>query len=167
MSPRSLRRLQIFCSLYRLWSKVRFGGGCWEWTGAMGSHNRGSMTILRRRYMPHRVAWLAIGNSLPPGMKVCHRCDNPRCVRPDHLFLGSQADNMRDMSLKGRGRNGFSKDPLHHRPPSRRALTADQVRLVRSRLASGDRRSLIARDLGVSYTVIHMIAHGRHYAEVA
>lgn len=83
----------------RFWSKVHITDGCWLWTGALrnGYGRFGSRPF---KYA-HRVSW-ELANGPTGDLKVLHRCDNPRCVRPDHLFLGTQLDNMRDRSAKGR-----------------------------------------------------------------
>lgn len=92
----------------RFWSFVdRSGPGCWEWQGA---RLRGYGIALKGAGRPgrsgraHRVAWALTFGAVPVGMQVCHHCDNPPCVRPDHLFLGTAADNARDRESKGRNR---------------------------------------------------------------
>lgn len=77
---------------------------CHEWTGSRNSHGYGYF----RRDSAHRWAWRFAHGAVPPGLFVCHHCDNPSCVRPDHLFVGSQADNMQDAARKGRIRNRFT-----------------------------------------------------------
>lgn len=86
----------------RFWDKVLLGDGCWEWTAAK-HHGYGIFGMDQRTFQATHIAWeLWHGSPPPPGMFVCHRCDNPGCVRPDHLFVGTQTDNMRDMTAKGR-----------------------------------------------------------------
>lgn len=95
----------------RFWEKVDKGEGCWEWTanclkkkdgtkryGLLGAGRRGEGMLYA-----HRVSWELHNGAIPQGLMVLHRCDNPLCVRPDHLFLGDQTDNMQDMIRKGRG----------------------------------------------------------------
>lgn len=83
--------------------------GCWEWTGASDRRGYGRISLNKRCYLPHRVMWAHANGPIPLGMYVCHKCDNPRCVNPEHLFVGSAGDNQRDMARKGRARpwNGY------------------------------------------------------------
>lgn len=99
------------------WAKVRKGPGCWEWTAALRDTGYGQMGLSKsspffgyangtgpwnRPIKAHRFSWLIHHGSIPEGMCVLHHCDNRKCVRPDHLFLGTKTDNMRDASAKGR-----------------------------------------------------------------
>ncbi len=89
----------------RFWPKVRRGEGCWEWTGARSAKGYGRLTAGRRGdgYLrTHRLSFELAYGPVPDGLFVLHRCDNPPCVRPDHLFLGTKSDNMRDAVSKGR-----------------------------------------------------------------
>lgn len=87
----------------RFWSKVNKTDGCWVWTGATA---RGYGIILHDGHMwrAPRLSYLWAYGDLPDGLLVCHACDNPACVRPDHLFLGTQQDNVDDKMAKGRWR---------------------------------------------------------------
>lgn len=152
----------------RFISKVRAGASpddCWEWLA--GRAHLGS-----RHYLPygvmggsgagktitaHRASWLIFRGPIPPGLDVLHHCDNPPCANPRHLFLGTQGDNNRDRSAKGR--NGSVKD----RPWALRPLTDDQVRAVRQ--ARGSRREIVART-GASYTQVGRILRGEQYRHV-
>jgi hypothetical protein len=89
----------------RFWAFVAQGDGCWEWTGYIRPDGYGQFGVDRSIHeRAHRMAYQLTAGPIPKGIDVCHRCDNPACVRPDHLFLGTRSDNMRDMVAKGRGR---------------------------------------------------------------
>lgn len=87
----------------RFWEKVRKSDGCWEWTaGRLGGRYGDFMVGVGDHRSAHRYSWELHFGPIPVGMNVCHHCDNPGCVRPDHLFIGTQKDNLRDMQGKGR-----------------------------------------------------------------
>jgi hypothetical protein len=97
----------------RFWSKVQKTDGCWEWKAAQNSAGYGIFGIgdeekPHRIERSHRISWRLHHGEIPPGMFVCHHCDNRKCVRPDHLFLGTNRDNMHDCAQKGRS----SKPPV-------------------------------------------------------
>lgn len=91
----------------RFWSKVRRGRGCWVWMGRRDKDGYG-LSEQFGQVRAHRAAYVSKHGSIPDGMCVLHRCDNPPCVRPDHLWVGTQADNVRDAARKGRMRNSSS-----------------------------------------------------------
>ena len=98
----------------RFWSKTRpSDSGCLEWTAALGKNPNGTLGYgqfslgsrsdkTRRMHSAHRVAWMLKNGPVPDGLNVLHRCDNQKCVNPEHLFLGTQLDNVNDMLAKCR-----------------------------------------------------------------
>ena len=91
----------------RFWKRVNTGSAddCWQWTGA-AYIGYGAIRIHGRTLKAHRCAWHWTFGPIRPGLCVCHKCDNPSCCNPKHLFLGTQADNVRDMVSKGRSAAG-------------------------------------------------------------
>jgi hypothetical protein len=83
-------------------ARTKFNNGCWEWMGTKNSYGYGVVMINRKVKRTHRVSWEIHNGPIPKGLYVCHHCDNPPCVRPDHLFLGTCSDNLHDMVKKGR-----------------------------------------------------------------
>lgn len=87
----------------RFFAKVNKADGCWPWVGARSSSGRyGALAVHGKTQGAHRVSWAIHHGPIPDGMHVLHKCDNPICVNPSHLFLGSHLENMADMTSKGR-----------------------------------------------------------------
>lgn len=143
----------------RFWTKVQQGDGCWEWQ-ASRRLGYGRFWLNGRFVAAHRFAWEQENGSVPEGLEVCHRCDNPPCVRPDHLFLGTTQENINDMVAKGRHRG-----PIGERAPKAK-LTADKVREIRNRYPAEPIRAL-AREYSVSPHSIRCIVQGRTWRHVS
>jgi hypothetical protein len=88
----------------RFWEKVEKGDGCWLWTAATNQQGYGRFSVDRvgTLWLAHHFAWVLAYGDIPDGLWVLHHCDTPACVRPDHLWLGTVTDNVRDMIAKGR-----------------------------------------------------------------
>ena len=130
----------------RFWEKVdRSADGCWQWTGSKDQDGYGRFQTDGKRTTTSRVAWMLTNGSIPDGMFVCHHCDNPSCVRPDHLFVGTQRDNVRDCIRKGR----FAP-----------RLTASDVMQIRQARVKGDLLRCIASRYGMSLNHISNIING-------
>lgn len=147
----------------RLWLKVeKMPSGCWEYRGKLSTNGYGRIARGGRgegEVPAHRVAWEQRNGPVPDGMILCHSCDNPPCVNPNHLFLGSHADNAADRNRKGRHRFGVS----HHNA----RLTPDQVRTIRRWASEGLSRAESARRMDVSPSTVAAIVHGRLWRHVA
>lgn len=146
----------------RFWEKVSRTRGCWLWKGAASSY--GHMGGGDGRTLDaHRVAWELAHGPIPTGLWVLHRCDNPKCVNPSHLFLGTRSDNMRDAFEKGRG-----AIPRHYGAEVKGAkLTDERVREIRLLACSGMSQSELARRFGVCQTNISRILKRKAWAHVA
>lgn len=148
----------------RFWSKVDKDrpNGCWEWTAALNEHGYGVMRPEGRRTGPtvkaHRVSVLLDGRD-PEGLCVLHRCDNPPCVNPAHLFLGTRADNAADRDAKGRGNSGTVNGQAR--------LTDAQVVEIRARVAAGELQRVVAASFGVGRPTVSRIVNRKGWVHVA
>jgi hypothetical protein len=149
------------------WSKVLKSEGCWLWQAGTFARGYGCFTIRRRNYQSHRIAWELTYGPIPGGMFICHKCDNPRCVRPDHLFLGTPKDNMDDKTRKGRARyTGPHRSPLGENGPKAK-LTDDQVRDIRSRYRPRMvTMQQLAAEFGVAKATIADVIYRRHWPHI-
>jgi hypothetical protein len=141
------------------WKKVRKSDGCWEWTGAVnewGYGRIGSRDRLGAKRTAHRLSWLLAFGPIPDGALVLHACDNPPCVRPDHLFLGTHEDNMQDRHNKGRYARG--EQVSGHR------LTEAQARYCLNAIRSGRTILGLSRELGISRSTIYHVGAGQTWA---
>lgn len=128
-------------------------GDCWLWTGSRDRDGYGVMTVGRKQVRAHRASY-AVTFGDPSGDLVCHRCDVPACVNPDHLFRGSASANTADMIAKGR--KAVMLDAAH--PQTK--ITHAQRDLVRARRARGETLATIAADYGVNFRTISGICKG-------
>lgn len=145
----------------RFWSKVDTTGECWEWTRGRHRNGYGCFHADGRSYRAHRFAWELTNGVIPNGLYVLHQCDNPSCVRPDHLYLGTQGDNMADCAAKGRlvTVRGASKH--------RAVLNDDAVREIRRLYATGafSQREL-SKQFGVCNKVVCQVIHRQRWSHV-
>ena len=130
-------------------------GGCWEWTGGKNDKNYGYLWVDGRNISAHRFRWMTFYGEIPKGKQVLHHCDNPECTNPDHLFLGTQKDNMMDMVAKGR--HGHARGEKHYAAK----LTEQDVFNIRKEILSGIRKGSIAQKYRVTTTTIRSIQTGK------
>lgn len=125
----------------RFWRKVNKATltGCWEWIGGLNETGHPRFWIDRKLVGAHRYSYETQVGAIPDGMVVCHACDNPKCVRPEHLFVGTNQDNSTDAKLKGR----ISKD-------TGKRIDERTKELIRSLRAAGMSRIAICKELNVS-----------------
>lgn len=143
---------------------------CWLWKGAPGKTGYGRFWLNDHQVGAHRASHVLLKGPVPDGLLVLHRCDNPRCVNPRHLFLGTHSENMVDKVSKGRAncargeRHGSRTEP--HRVPrgeAKRAqckLSKAAVAEIRTRSAGGTSQSTLAREYGVHQSLVSRVVRG-------
>jgi hypothetical protein len=147
----------------RFWTKVKKSEACWLWTGVttlttVGGHGR--LRVGNTMVATHRLSWVFAYGPVPHGLNVLHKCGVPACVRPDHLYLGTQRENTRDSITAG----------TYHRwvgqSHPRAKLTDEDVRIIRARHAKGERGVDIIRDYGVTPALIYQILRGEVWKHI-
>ncbi len=143
----------------RLLDSVEYdtNGGCWLWTGTLNADGYGRLNVERVIHPTHRLAWREFNGSIGD-KNVLHKCDVRACINPNHLFLGTQRDNVDDMLAKGRNRRGSAL------PASK--LSEEQIPEIRRLLREGKTSYRIGPMFGVHPSTIDAIAVGRSWAHV-
>ena len=152
----------------KFWEHVNKGAPdeCWEWrgvcAGGYGSlsydiRDETGLAVRRVKVGTHRYSWEIHVGPIPDGLLVLHKCDNPVCVNPTHLFLGTLQDNMADRNAKGR--------QAHHERHPRARLTLEQVADIRAAFAAGRKKLQLARDYGVGRTTIQALLAGKTWKD--
>lgn len=163
----------------RFWAKVDKSGDCWLWQSSVNPKGYGDFHAQKRTILAHRFAWIITRGPIPAGLYVCHHCDNPPCVNPDHLWVGTPADNQRDMALKGRSAKGERSGMRLHpeRNPNRlypgnsphgskahkAKLTEEDVLRIRELAGRGMPVNHIADMFPVSRRAIRAILDGKNW----
>jgi hypothetical protein len=143
------------------WSRVRRTGDCWLWQGTVNDDGYGQFAHAGQR-SAHRVAFVITFGYILPGFHVCHRCDNPPCVNPSHLFVATHVDNMYDKTRKGRALCTGGEQNRHAR------LTVEQViAMRRDYLTGGYTYAVLGAKYRVSYQQAHRIVTGQRWSSLA
>jgi predicted DNA-binding protein (UPF0251 family) len=160
----------------RFWEKVRKRSGhqCWMWQGSTLPKGYGMFCMAESRPTPaHRCAWILCRGQIPKGMHVLHRCDQPGCCNPRHLFLGTNRDNIADRVRKGRSAKGRRHWTARHpewvkrgeeRPLSK--LTVRAVRAIRRGLRLGTSQKKLAERFGISRSAVYSVKARRSWRHV-
>lgn len=155
-------------AISRFWGRVLRGPGCWLWTGAKDECGYGVITEGGRRgrgfpgkaFKTHRLSWSFAYGEIPSGMSVLHKCDTPACVRPDHLFLGTQRENVADCVGKGRNRGATGTKNCKAK------LREDEVQEIRFRVARGESIPACARAFGIDRGTAWRIVRYKMWAHI-
>lgn len=139
------------------------GTGCYLWIGYRDDQGYGTIRLRRRNARAHRLALMLSGVAVANDALVCHRCDNPSCVRPDHLFVGTAADNAHDMVTKGRHARGVTHGSRVV-PSKFSQLSPETIRAIREAVDSAPMRVLGER-FGVAPSTIYRIGRGKAWAD--
>jgi hypothetical protein len=135
-------------------------GGCWLWTASKNRGGYGQFMAYGRPHLAHRISWRIHHGLLPDELHVLHKCDTPACVNPNHLFLGSDADNVQDMLMKGRA----NRRPRVFAENHGMAKISNQIALAIFN-SSGSQRS-IAKSFNVSQSTVNSIKTGRQWSTI-
>lgn len=146
-------------------SKVKLKGPCILWKGGTTKKGYGVRRFQGHNTTAHRAAWIErFGPIASRWIFVCHECDNPACINVDHLFLGTNTDNMRDASRKGRLKGLY--DWRHGEKHPRATITDEQAVAIRAVHAAGVSYPVIAKQLGVSKFAVQQVGSGRTFRQL-
>lgn len=152
-------------TMRRWFGKVSIGeeqDACWWWTGATKPAGYGNMRHDGKYFTAHRFSYYAFNGPIGDGQVVRHTCDNPSCVNPDHLLVGTVKENSADSVQRGRARGG-----VRGVRNNRSKLTPESVRIIRLRLDAGEKQKDIAESFGVTQTCISSIHQNKTWRHVA
>lgn len=139
--------------IVRFWNKVSRTDGCWEWTAYKTQGGYGQFSFRDKMIICPRFVWIITHGDIPPGIWVLHKCDNPACVRPGHLFLGTCLDNNRDRANKGRSATGIKA--------GRAKLTDDDIDEIIKTPTYRGHGTYLANKFGITKDYVSRLRHGR------
>lgn len=147
----------------RFWDKVDISGDCWEWKATTITGGYGHFGLNGELVLAHRFSYSLVYGEIPEGMCICHHCDNPGCVRPSHLFMGTRSDNARDMVAKGRDRQPDSRGERQ----GASKLVENDVREIRRLYVTGRvTQALLSKMWRVSKQHVHDIVHRKKWKHI-
>lgn len=142
---------------------------CWETTASKTKNGYGRIWVYPKLVYAHRVAWELVNGTIPKGMFVCHKCDNPPCCNPNHLFLGTHIDNMRDSQNKGRNNHGPVMYGERHPLSKLTQKDVDEIRasyIKKPRVRNPFGITSLAKKYCVAKSLIHRIVVGKSWPEI-
>lgn len=145
----------------RFWSKVDIRGDneCWGWNSVLDRHGYGEFSVGHTKYIASRMAWIVSNGDIPRGLCVLHSCDNPACVNPKHLHLGTKQDNSTEMSIRGRSTTGERS--------SFARLTWDKVKEIRRKFHNEKMGCVkLYKEYGVCRRTIENIVYNKTWKEI-
>lgn len=142
----------------RFTEKIDKAGDCWNWTAYKDRDGYGSFQYLGRPWGAHRISYELYRGKVPNGMMVCHECDNPSCVNPMHLFLGTGKDNMEDKIVKGRMRGNWTKGNSF-------GTKLTEIQVLQIREATGTQQE-IAESFGISRSLVSLIKRKKIWSHI-
>ena len=153
----------------RFWAKVekKDKDSCWEWTAYRDKDGYGQLGFIGKSpWKAHRISWFLHSGEIPAGMLICHHCDNPGCVNPNHLFLGTQTDNLQDASKKGRVKNNYKI--LVGEDNGSAKLTKEQVLSIRNEYENMNKKNKkkLARKYKVDPKTISNIVNRKNWRHI-
>lgn len=141
--------------------------GCWIWTKGTNSAGYGRLSHGSKTWLAHRLMFILSNGKIGEGLLVCHKCDTPACINPEHLFAGTNDDNQKDMVSKGRTYSGSRKWANRRRGESslHAKLNWDSVGEIRRRHAEGEMQMTLAAEFGVSVGTMSYLIHRKTWVE--
>lgn len=147
----------------RFFDKVEKTDYCWNFNGASRGHGYGCMKIKGKTIDAHRISWIIHFGEIPRNLLICHKCDNTKCVNPDHLFIGTQKDNIMDAQNKGRLLQPIGQRFVKNHYPDNTHIPLQKAMLIKNIILNRENKTLksISIENGVPYQYVRDISSGR------
>lgn len=145
----------------RFWNRIDKTDNCWKWNGCKNHCGYGTIRVMTKTVLAPRLSWVIHFGEIPIGLHVLHKCDNPECTRPDHLWLGTMKDNCIDRSKKGR-----SGDRIGEKH-GRAKLNDSKVREIRLRNKNNESITSLAKEFGVSDAAVWFVVNRMTWKHVS